>query len=39
MWGWWGIIVSKNPNIQFDYISFAYERYLKYMEVKEEVLK
>jgi hypothetical protein len=23
MWGWWSIIVSKNPNINFDYIKFA----------------
>jgi hypothetical protein len=23
VWGWWSIIVSKNPNINFDYIKFA----------------
>lgn len=27
MWGWWSVIVSKNPAIQFDYISFAEYRY------------
>lgn len=23
MWGWWSIIVCKNPQISFDYIAFA----------------
>jgi hypothetical protein len=35
MWGWWGIIVSKNENIQFDYISFSYERYKAYSKIKQ----
>lgn len=27
MWGYWAIIVSKNPQIDFDYIAFAKYRY------------
>lgn len=30
MWGWWSIIVSKNPHINFDYIQFAKWRYEGY---------
>jgi hypothetical protein len=29
-WGWWAIIVSKNPHINFDYIKFARMRYDNY---------
>lgn len=39
MWGWWAIIVSKNPNIQFDYICFSLERYERYMKIKKELLE
>jgi len=35
MWGWWAIIVSKNPHIEFDYITFALDRYKRYMQIKQ----
>jgi hypothetical protein len=34
MWGWWAVIVCKNPNIQFDYLEFGKVRHEKYLEVK-----
>ena len=34
MWGWWAIIVCKNPLINFDYIKFAMKRYKDYMTAK-----
>lgn len=39
MWGYWAIIVSKNPQIDFDYISFAEVRHKLYQELKNEYLK
>lgn len=35
MWGFWAIIVSKNPAINFDYISFAKVRHNFYQELKQ----
>lgn len=35
MWGWWAIIMSKNPNIQFDYLQFSLKRYEDYRAIKE----
>ena len=35
MWGWWAVIVCKNPDINFDYIEFAMKRYRDYMRTKE----
>lgn len=37
MWGWWSLIVSKNPAIQFDYISFAEYRYDEYHKLKKKI--
>lgn len=34
-WVLWGLIMSKNPYIEFDYIKFCYSKYLKYMQLKE----
>lgn len=34
MWGWWGIKVCKNPNINFDYLEYCRTKYKKYMEIK-----
>lgn len=34
MWGYWAIIVSKNPNINFDYIAFAKTRHEMYQSSK-----
>lgn len=39
MWGWWAIIVSKNPLIKFDYLKFAKWRYDNYQECKKRLLK
>ena len=39
MWGWWAIIVSKNPDINFDYIKFAKMRYDHYYDSKNRLLK
>lgn len=33
-WGWWAIIVSKNPNIKFDYLEFCKVRLDNYNTVK-----
>lgn len=35
MWGWWAVIVCKNPNITFDYLEFCKFRYDNYQRVKE----
>lgn len=34
MWGWWGIKVCKNPNINFDYLEYCLTKYRKYLEIK-----
>ena len=39
MWGWWAIIVSKNPHISFDYLKFAKMRYDNYLDSKKRILK
>jgi hypothetical protein len=39
LWGWWGIIVCKNPNIQFDYLAFVKRRYDEYHRLKDIVTK
>ena len=33
-WCIWAIFMSKNPDINFDYVEFAYSRYSKYRELK-----
>lgn len=38
MWGFWAIIVSKNPDINFDYISFAGVRHRHYQLLKQQYL-
>lgn len=38
MWGWWGIIVSKNPDIKFDYLAFSKKRYDDYQRLKQTLL-
>lgn len=34
MWGWWAVIVCKNPNITFDYLEFSKVRHDNYQKVK-----
>lgn len=34
MWGWWAVIVCKNPAINFDYLKFAEKRFDDYMNAK-----
>jgi thiamine kinase-like enzyme len=34
MWGWWGIKVCKNPNINFDYLQYCKTKYEKYLQIK-----
>lgn len=34
-WGWWSIMVCKNPNISFDYIAFAKWRLEEYHKFKK----
>lgn len=34
MWGWWAVIVCKNPHITFDYLEFCKVRYDNYQKVK-----
>ena len=36
-WGMWAIIMSKNDKISFDYISFAYSRFSKYLLIKNKI--
>ena len=31
MWGWWGVKVCKNPNINFDYLKYCKTKYDKYL--------
>jgi len=40
-WYWiiWGILSSKNPQVNFGYIEFAWERYNDYKELKEKMFK
>lgn len=38
-WILWGVIMSKNPDIKFNYIEFAYQRYQDYCEVKNNLNK
>lgn len=35
MWGYWTIIVSKNPAIEFDYIKFCQARHNSYQNFKK----
>jgi len=35
MWGCWGIIVCKNPQINFDYLLFVKRRYEEYHKFKK----
>lgn len=35
LWILWGIMVCKNPNVNFGYIEFAYQRFLDYKAIKE----
>lgn len=35
MWGFWAIIVSKNPQIDFDYLKFSKVRHDFYQELKK----
>lgn len=35
LWGWWGIIVSKNPQINFDYLTFVKKRFDDYQRIKK----
>jgi hypothetical protein len=35
MWGWWGIIVCKNPQINFDYLAFVKKRFEDYQIIKK----
>jgi len=37
-WCVWGVIMSKNPDIDFDYIQFCRHKYNGYMKFKEEIL-
>jgi hypothetical protein len=39
MWGWWAIILSKDPDIKFDYLKFAKNRFDSYKEAKERLMK
>lgn len=34
-WGIWGIVMSKNPEIEFDYVEYSFNKYKKYCQVKE----
>ena len=34
-WSVWGLVMCKNPNIDFSYIDFAYQRYLDYSQLKQ----
>ena len=38
MWGYWAVIVSKNPYINFDYVAFAKVRCQFYQELKRKYL-
>lgn len=33
-WILWGVMMSKNPNVKFNYIEFSYQRYKDYMDFK-----
>eukprot|EP01017_Pseudomicrothorax_dubius_P000525 TRINITY_DN0_c2032_g1_i1.p1 TRINITY_DN0_c2032_g1~~TRINITY_DN0_c2032_g1_i1.p1 ORF type:complete len:102 (-),score=31.78 TRINITY_DN0_c2032_g1_i1:59-364(-) len=35
-WILWAVVMSKNPEIPFDYIAFAYARYREYVRLKAE---
>jgi hypothetical protein len=35
MWGYWAVIVSKNPLINFDYVKFALFRLEDYHKAKQ----
>jgi len=35
-WILWSIVMSKNPEIQFDYLHYAYDRYQVYQQLKKE---
>ena len=39
MWGWWSIMVCKNPKISFDYIAFAKWRLEEYLKYKKAVVQ
>ena len=34
MWGWWAVIVCKNPNVTFDYLEFCKVRFDNYQKAK-----
>ncbi len=34
-WGLWGIHMSKDPNINFDYLLFSYLRMEKYKQIRQ----
>lgn len=34
-WGVWGVVMSKNPEIDFDYVEFCYAKYNAYMDMKK----
>ncbi|EGR34791.1 hypothetical protein IMG5_001680 [Ichthyophthirius multifiliis] len=36
-WGIWSLYMSKDPNIDFDYIDFANERFQKYIESRKNI--
>ena len=37
-WSVWGIFMSKNPDIQFDYVKFTHARYQKFLLVRNKYL-
>ena len=39
MWGWWAIIVCKNPLIDFDYLEFAKHRHSCYQALKKTLIE
>lgn len=38
LWGYWAIILCKNPDINFDYLQFSKVRYEKYQQYKQTLI-
>jgi len=38
-WVLWGVVMSKNPEIQFDYLHYAYSRFTVYQKLKKDYLE
>ena len=34
LWGWWAVIVCKNPQVTFDYLEFGKFKHDNYMKAK-----